>query len=189
MYDIWNRLIVGGTLRTPFSLTHVDSHADLGLGDPSYVYIMCELLHADVSLRNNPKRDGAYGLSEGNYVSFALACRWISEFKYVQHPSTRSSNHGGLPDIGDSFFEDNDPERDTIQLKVYPSEIEVGIRRITEYEPVALEPTVPISYFDRDTFVSTDSYSFLFAAISPSYTPKTTDRIIPVIEKFITPIL
>jgi hypothetical protein len=188
LFDIWNRLIAGGTLQKPFSLTHIDSHADLGLGDPSYVYIMCDLLHADMSLRNNPKREGAYGLSEGNYVSFALACRWISEFKYVQHPSTRRGNHGGLPDIADSFFEDNDPKRANLQLKRYPQGIEVGINRITEYEPVALEPPVPISYYDRDTFVSTDNFSFLFTAISPNYTPETTDRIIPVIKKFISPI-
>jgi hypothetical protein len=31
-------------IKVPFELVHIDAHADLGLGDYSYKYIMIELL-------------------------------------------------------------------------------------------------------------------------------------------------
>jgi hypothetical protein len=153
LFETWRRLIADGRLVALFSLTHIDSHADMGLGDPSSFHIMCELLHSDLEGRVESTRTGGE-LREGNYVSFALACHWISDLKYVQHPETRIRNAGGLPDIGDVFFKDTNPNRGIIQLKKFLPEYKTGITRLTELTPVGLEPEVPIEFFERDNFNS-----------------------------------
>lgn len=186
LFDIWDQLIADGRLNAPFSITHIDSHADMGLGDASSGYIMCDLIHGSMASRKNFRRESAYGLLEGNYLSFALACRWISDIKYVQHPQTRSHNHGGLPDISDAMFQNSDPNCGIIQLRAFPRGSEKGIDRYWEvHQPIAFEPEVPIEFYDRDAFKSADTFSFLFAAQSPSYTPKTADSLLPIIGKFI----
>ena len=43
-FDTWSEWIAAGTLTTPFEVVHVDAHADMGLGDSSYIYLLDELL-------------------------------------------------------------------------------------------------------------------------------------------------
>lgn len=188
LFDVWDKLIGNGQLAAPFSVTHLDSHADMGMGDASLGYIMCDLLHCDLVSRRNPQSGGAYGLLEGNYVAFALACGWINDIKYVQHPQTQSDNLG-LPDIADRLFRNNDPTCGIIQLKSYPAGSDNGIDRYWELAPpIKLEREVPIEFHDRDTFTSADSFSFFFVAQSPNYTPATSDVILSSIRKFIRPV-
>ena len=44
----WKELIYKGKLDTPFEVIHVDSHADLGLGYSSWLYILNTLLQYPV---------------------------------------------------------------------------------------------------------------------------------------------
>jgi UPF0489 domain len=44
----WRALIDRGVLEPPFSVTHVDAHADLGLGDAGYEYLLTQLLFKPV---------------------------------------------------------------------------------------------------------------------------------------------
>lgn len=81
-FDTWKDWLAGGTLTAPFQVVHVDAHADLGLGDAGYIYLLTELLALPVAERSNPLR-GPDGMGEGNYLAFALANRWISELVYV----------------------------------------------------------------------------------------------------------
>jgi hypothetical protein len=189
LFDLWDELIADARLDSPFSLTHVDSHADMGLGDASCGYIMCDLIHGSFADRKKFRRSGSDGLLEGNYLSFALACRWIKHIKYVQHPETRNHNDGGLPDIADAMFKNSDPNCGIIQLRAFPRGSDNGIDRYWEiHDPISFEPEVPIEFHDRDTFQNEDSFSFLFAAQSPNYTPKSADMLLSVIEKFMEPI-
>lgn len=186
LFDRWSSMIASDQLRIPFHLTHVDSHADMGMGDGSSGYIMAELLHRNLHDRTDPKRDGYDGLVEGNFISFALACQWISSIDYVHHPQLFEQNCG-LHDIPNCLFRDNDPNCGVIQLKKLPSESHPSHRRLTEFRPLALETEVPIQFIDRDSFHANDSFSFIFAANSPKYTPATSDSIIDVIRGFIIP--
>lgn len=85
LFGCWRAAIEAGVLKPPFSVTHIDAHADLGLEDNGYVYLMTSLLHCDLKDRSNPKI-GPGGLGDGNYLAFAIACRWISTIDYVFPP-------------------------------------------------------------------------------------------------------
>jgi hypothetical protein len=186
LFDRWKTLIGSYELTKPFQLTHLDSHADMGMGfaDNSCGYIMGELLHCELSDRQNPKRGENGGLLEGNFISFSLACRWISSIVYVHHPQLFAENCG-LHDIPDCMFRENKPKCNVLQLKQLPPECQNSVRRLTEFVPISLEPEVPIRMVERDDFYSDDSYSFVFVAKSPRYTPKTADPILEVIRQFI----
>lgn len=63
-------------------MTHDDAHADLGLGDAGYVYLLTDLLFHDVEDRQNPVV-GSSGLNDGNHLAFAIACLRIGDLVYV----------------------------------------------------------------------------------------------------------
>lgn len=184
LFDVWKALIAAGRLRKPFQITHLDSHADMGMGDGSCGYILGELLSHDVADRENPKQGGVDGLLEGNFLSFCLACRWISSVVYVHHPRLFTENCN-LHDIPNCLFQNNQPRCNVLQLKRLPPECRNPIYRLTDFTPISLEPEVPIQFTDRDKFQATDSYSFIFVAHSPKYTPVSADPILEVIRQFI----
>src|SRR5690606_26652283 len=39
-FRLWQQAVKAGSIETPFSVTHVDAHADLGLGESNYMEIM-----------------------------------------------------------------------------------------------------------------------------------------------------
>lgn len=119
LFDTWKQLIDAGIIQIPFELTHVDAHADMGMGDASCGYIMGELVHHDWALRTTPRRGGHDGLLAGNFLSFAIACRWISSITYVYHPC-RFRENLGKHDIPDDLFKASDWECGTIQLRQLP---------------------------------------------------------------------
>lgn len=184
VFDIWKTLIETGQIDIPFHLTHVDSHADLGMGDASAGYIMGDLLHQPPDNRNDPKRGSHDGLLEGNYVSFALACRWISSIDYIHHPQLFCQN-GKLHDIPNCLFRDNDPHCGVIQLKTLPRDGHHSVQRLTTLTPIELEPEVPIRFIQFADFRADGTYAFAFAAHSPDYTPSTSDSILEIIRNFI----
>ena len=88
-------------------MTHVDAHADLGLGDAGYLCLMTELLFVPPAERVSPKT-GPEGLNDGNWLSFAIACHWVTELVYVL-------NTGGppidlMPHIVEGWFSTLDKE-------------------------------------------------------------------------------
>ena len=40
LFFLWKQMIEKGQLNAPFSVFHIDAHADLGLGDCSWTYIL-----------------------------------------------------------------------------------------------------------------------------------------------------
>src|SRR3954451_4096317 len=44
LFPEWRGAIETGRLQPPFHVTHLDAHADLGLGDNGYSYLLTELL-------------------------------------------------------------------------------------------------------------------------------------------------
>lgn len=184
LFDRWKSLITSGRLRVPFHLTHIDAHADMGMGDASCGYIMGELLHHDPRDRVDPKRGGHEGLLESNFISFAVACRWIERITYVHHLGPRY-NKMGIPDISPCLFRDNDPRSGVIQLKKLPRGCHNDGQRLTEFTPLELEPEIPLQLVDRRSFSTDASFAFVFAAQSPNYTPATADPILDTIRQFI----
>jgi hypothetical protein len=143
LFRAWRRAIDAGLISVPFEITHADAHADLGLGDSGYMYLMTDLLHRDPAERLDPA-EGAGGLGDGNYLSFAIACRWLSGLTYVH-------NDEGGRDLMTYHLEDFDPHASRIQLKAMErSEIErlLGLlaRREDQIKVDRLEPAVPFRH-------------------------------------------
>ncbi len=72
-------------MTTPFDVVHVDAHADLGLGfgDLGWFHLAADLLHRT---REERAVENPPGLTEGNYLLYAVACGWIESLTYVAHP-------------------------------------------------------------------------------------------------------
>ena len=177
-------------LQIPFDVTHVDSHADMGMGfgDCSINFIFTELLRHDVGTRESPPRIGRGRMYEGNYLLFAIACRWISSLIYVHHPDLLAQQPGRQPDISTSCFHDCDPTSGSLQLKQLPIEYRDGLRRARDFRPLALEPQVPFRLVGCDAFHAAKPFDFVFLAQSPAYTPEAADPLIDVFREFVTPL-
>jgi len=168
-FYFWRELIEKNELKTPFEVIHIDAHADLGLGDYSYKYIMEELLHKSVEKRTDPEN-----MSEGNYLAFSIANRWISELTYVTHPK-------GGDDLLNFHFKDYDVKSGIIQLKK-TEKIENEIKTIKILD---LEPEIPFKMVSGKDFLEKGNFDFAVFSISPKYTPKTIDRLIPIVKEYI----
>lgn len=184
VFDIWRRLVQSGELCPPFDVVHIDAHADLGMGDAGWCYIMGELLHRPVSDRTEPKRGTLSGLRPGNFLLFAIACRWIRSLTYVHHPRMRERNCG-KHDIPDLLFRDNDPTASELQLKVYPQDCRWWVTSPTEHAPLRTEPAVPIAMVDCDDYQQDRPFDFAFVSHSPSHTPPAADVLLDVIGSFV----
>jgi hypothetical protein len=79
---IWRRWLDEKKLSEPFTVIHVDAHADLGFGDGGWIYLLTEFLALSIEHRRSP-RVGHSGLNSGNFLAFAVGNRWISDLRYV----------------------------------------------------------------------------------------------------------
>ncbi|AVB76949.1 hypothetical protein MMJJ_15780 [Methanococcus maripaludis] len=168
-FYFWRELIEKNELETPFEVVHIDAHADLGLGDFSYKYIMEELLHKPVEKRNDPEM-----MYEGNYLAFAIANRWISNLTYVTHPK-------GGNDLLNFHFKNYDVKSEIIQLKK-TEKIENEIKNVKILD---LEPEIPLKLISGKDYLEEGTFDYVVFSISPKYTPKTIDRLIPIVKEYI----
>ncbi len=179
----WRESIQNGRLTVPFDVVHIDAHSDTGNGDWSCEYLMSEILDMPVDKRMYPKEDknGFISLGAGNYLAFALACRWIKSVTFVT-PQKWSN------DLGTLYCKNFDPESGSFQLKKYNAEqIEelVTVKPRPDIQPLDVEPEVPYCIVSSEDFQSSGDYSFMSLTQSPSFTPLSSDELIPVILKYI----
>ncbi|MHA1130923.1 MAG: UPF0489 family protein [Candidatus Helarchaeota archaeon] len=178
-FYFWKELIDSKMLKIPFEVTHVDAHADLGTGDGTWKYIMGELLHLPVDERANPRSGHHHNLHEGNYLAFALACRWISRLTFVLHSLWRY-------DLVVYYFKDFYIPTGILQLKKYPKK-ELN-RKFKKYflktTPLAFEPEVPYERIRHYNYITPKPFSFMVLSHSPSYTPKSADALIQIIQEY-----
>jgi hypothetical protein len=177
VFDHWRDEIEKGQLIPPFEVIHVDAHADLGMGDASYFYLMTEHLGKPVSERSYPPIGDWSGIGEGNYLAFAIACRWISKLTYVHHPKS-------CDDLMPHYMKDNDENSGFIQLKYY-GQVDVDTLQRGSQSPLSLEPEVPFELVPGQLFQNEQPFDRIYLARSPSYTPEAADRLIPIIKKYI----
>ena len=72
------RNAIGVELLVPrFHVTHVDAHADLGLGDAGYVHPITEVMHRPVAERSLAEVV-APAITFSNWFAFGIACRWAA---------------------------------------------------------------------------------------------------------------
>jgi len=176
----WRSLIEAGRLQPPFDIVHVDAHADLGMAVGGWEYLMLDILHKPVDQRATPVA-GDRGLNEGNYLLFAIACRWVKTLTYVHHPESGEGEY--IP----YTFRDNEPSSNQIQLKAgSPESVRdmLALRR-HDFDAVNIEPLVPFLRVPGNQFRADDPIDLIFLCQSPMYTPHESDRLLPVIREYL----
>jgi hypothetical protein len=176
VFPLWRDAIADGSLTAPFHVTHIDAHADLGLGDSGYLYLLTELLLLDPEDRQHP-RTGTSGLNDGNHLAFAIACRWIADLVYVY-------GRGGGSDELTLVMEGFDRQASHVQLSTLtPQQIERYLHRQETPVPSHLEPRVPYRSTRWDKFSAEGPFDFVCLTRSPPYTPVTADPLFDVIRE------
>ena len=177
-FAIWRDLIAAGNLTTPFEVVHIDSHADLGCGDAGYQYLMGEILNLDPSDRQNPEI-ALDKMNAGNFLAFAMACRWIDVVTYVPNPRSKS-------DLFEYYFKDVDSRTEIVELKAVEPERFNDTMRIFKEIPtmVSLEPQIKFSTVLHTEFRDSGAFDYITFCHSPSFTPVESDVLVPAIREF-----
>lgn len=174
LFGKWRAAIAGGHLRAPFEVTHADAHADLGLGDAGYMYLMSELLYSPPEERLHPNGGTLgreYGLEDGNYLIFALACRWLARLTYVMNDETPR-------DIMPLVMQGFDPDASSLQLAAVPvDDLRALVPRVDQLVPDFVEPAVPFQKMRWQEFHAEHPFDAVCLARSPGFTPEGCDAI------------
>lgn len=184
LFAEWRRLIGENILKTPFHLTHIDAHADLGLGDAGYVYLITELMHKAPELRTKPQT-GFSGLNNGNFLAFACACRWISHLTYVHHPQKKGT------DINRCFMKNFNSNSDALEFVALNKQQLDNVRyNPKEITPLAHDPVIPIRRVPLCNFQSATPFDYIFVSRSPEFTPPECDKIFEIVsDRYINQII
>lgn len=168
--DFWQARLAQGTLAAPFEVVHVDTHSDLAFGPPGTNYVLNVVLSRLPSQRAiiDTYRK-AVELDEANYLLFALAFRWISRLDYVRNPKS----HQDIP----RQLRDDDGN---IHLRSFISAMMEGKN--------GPEPVIPFAVHDDYRAFSRTGYDFVTMAQSPRYAPRSADRIMELVSRYITPV-
>jgi hypothetical protein len=198
-FDAWRDWIQEGTLRAPFSVVHVDAHADMGLGGAGHLYLLSELLACPAAQRGRPQR-GLAAMNAGNYLMFAVANLWVSQITHV-FPVTspwsenwNSPSSGRIPprdysghkpnDLFPIHFRNGNVDSGIIELRHCSRETLDNCAGRQLVEPVIhLEPPVPFSLRPVPDFVGS-GFTHMVIAQSPKYTPESADKLLSVIRDY-----
>lgn len=176
-FDFWEELY--NLDRVPFSVTHIDAHADLGFGDSSYLYIMKELLHITIEERlEHLQRNKVYS---GNFLAFAIACGFINHLQFVVH------QNWDYEDFHSAYMQNFDDYSGNFQLKAYSSEVDsiTLVNKIRELTPVKIDELIPYEVYKGNQFRTNQKFDYLVFCQSPEYTPETADFMIEIIKEYI----
>jgi hypothetical protein len=179
-FDFWGQLIQSGKLSTPFDICHVDSHSDLGSGISGFVYLMTEFIKInpeDRYFKVNREQIGC-----GDYLAFAIACRWISGLRWIYHPQ----RHDDLPWW---HFKTIKPRSGIVQLRrmAWTEFDQQFVDKHSDYDtlPVELEPQVQFKMQSWRHFKARGTFNYFVVSQSPGFTPFESDRLIPIIQEYI----
>jgi hypothetical protein len=174
LFPLWRSAIDDGRLEAPFHVTHLDAHADLGVGEPGLTYLVTELLLQRPEDRRYP-RTGENGLNDANHLAFAIACRWIHDLVYVY-------GEGGGIDDSPLVMESFDVNATRIQLaSLHYGDLERW-RDDDKPAPIHVEPAIPYRKTHWESFQADRPYDFVCLTRSPPYTPVTADPIFDAIR-------
>jgi hypothetical protein len=155
------------------------------------MYLMTELLFLPPEKRQFPKQ-GPGGLDDGNWLAFAIACRWVGELVYVLNTSGPPGDL--FPYYMEGYLTGADRElgfagrAQNIELAAMDEE---ELKRVNAVggEPLRVqhfEPKVPFTWVPSTAFATTSSYDVVCLARSPAFTPAESDELFDEIrERFI----
>lgn len=165
----------------PVTLTHIDAHADLGLGDPSWVYMSRDILQRPIADRRAPQR-GTAGMNLGSWMAFAIAAGMVDSVTFV-HPDE------GAQDLPPLFFRNCNTQSGFLEMKRFdPALLGPGspdYMRLCRTSPLQTDPPIPFERSTLDTFRAPLPFNRALLCRSPNYTPASADLLIPVIGECI----
>jgi len=174
----WRERILSGEITPPFSVIHIDAHADLGMGDSAYMYLATDLLGRSPAERLYPKTDRLQGLLPGNYLLFAIACHWIDRLVYVYHP------RGGR-DVPEHIMRNHDLSSGHIQLKYYGQGAHCEKVLSPRSSPIHTEPEVEFTMVQGEEFEAKQPFDLAYLSQSPRYCPRPSDALMAIIGEYI----
>ncbi len=174
----WRERIQQGRLPVPFTVHHVDWHADLGMGEATPGYVLTTLLGAPLEQRSAIHAEPAQRLTPGNFLLFALACRWIDQLTYVYNPGRRDI------DVPAYCMQRHDFASGYLQLPHYPPHTPLADIVGLSATPIAWEPAVAFELVSGADLLVTQPFTLLYLTQSPDYTPPEADRLIAVIQEY-----
>jgi hypothetical protein len=209
-FSTWRRWLHTGLLSAPFNVIHVDAHADLGLGDSGWVYLLSEFLALPLTERSEPQF-GPRALNSGNYLAFAIGNRWIGNLTYVfpyrKPPETRErvslrvfegEKFSRTVSLGGTVSEDEPRPTDLMPLLFRNRNARTGLIELGRYspetvhtlshyivapEPIHVEPAVPFNYTPAHRF-RFEGFTHMTVAQSPQYTPPSADQLLPIFREY-----
>lgn len=192
----WKELIEGKKLKEPFDVIHVDSHADLGLGDPSHSFLQSSFLTLNIEQRrlihNYEFIDSIKEISIGDYLLWAIAYKMISSIIYCANPNGNKNDYiwETLKDFHEEPIWDK-PVKDFIQLKYNPN-MEMPDHHSTDFykkeylEGAIKDPEVELLIIPTIEGVNFNGdFDFAVLAQSPNYTPANADFIMDIFKEYI----
>ena len=192
----WEELIQSGKLIEPFDVIHVDSHADLGLGDPSGDFLQSMFLSLPIATRRRIRdyefNNQIKGISIGDYLLWAIAYRMISSITYCANPNGDKNDYlwDTLKDFQEEYIWDK-PIKNYIQLK-YNREMEMPKYNSSDnykkryLQGAIKDPKVELLIIPsiEDVRFSGD-FDYAVLAQSPNYTPESADFIMDIFREYI----
>ncbi len=193
VFYYWQELLRTGRLVAPFEVIHVDAHSDLG-GDSSWLHILKDTLQKAPVERCEGLKEGFSGLHCGSFLAFAIAARWLKGIEFVLHPDWRDD----IPEMflqkfgsgaATSGLHGRTTGRVIIQMRRYSKrdleQLIFSLKDLVALTPEELEPPVPMDLVPAEQFRNTRTFDFVTLCKSPTFTPKASDNLIPVIEDYI----
>ena len=167
----WQERMRAGALIKPFSVVHIDAHADLGIGKPGPGYVLNNVLGIPPAVRDDLDRYYSLKqLDEANYLLFALAFRWIDSLTLVRQPYSRPDLPPFVRRAGETCL---------------PIRLESFVSRLFEASYGA-EPSIPLAIHDDPfSYRVQEPFCCAFVAHSPRYAPKESDALLPVIGRYL----
>lgn len=190
----WGRAIETGDLAIPAEVVHVDAHADLGLGDSSYTYLIDTLAFQSVEMRyetlkvRRPRTRqemldlGNHALTDGNWLMFALACGWIADLLYVSNSCAEASEGARPNDLMYVLMQDFDLKADHLQIVASREKFWMngfGGPRVIEQR----DPPIPFATAVWREYTAAEPFDMVCLTRSPQYTPAASDAIFDAIRQ------
>lgn len=123
-------------------------------------------------------RTGMERISPANYLSYALACRWLRALTYVHH--ARSGD-----DLMSFFFRDFDAACGVMELRYVPRVRDARSKEELRALPHSLEPPIPFHKIPVEAYRAAEPFDYVILCQSPGYTPVEADALIPIFKEYI----
>ncbi len=158
-------------------VAHLDGHADLGLGDPSWVHVIREWLAKSPSDRRRPPH-GRKFCNPGSYLAYAAAERLLASITYAYPP-------GGGSDFPTVYFLDNNPLSGFLQLKHFESFGTMDYEELTADQAISVEPLIPFRASPISEYQAPEPFDAAFVCQSPGFTSKKADSLLYVLAEYV----